>query len=199
MIFGGNVHIEDAPVDESSAAVPLQRTKARRARRIPATESPSGLVVGDDAVTDWPTIREWVLQRDEYRCQICKQRPATDADHIWPRKLGGTDHIDNLRAACGPCNKAKGDRVDVAVATEEQLNLGIFELGRRMDEFEAEQMGFLKELLVRALAQESDCGDMALKLRLTKSTLEVRVATLEEIARRLGDCATRISGLHSGR
>lgn len=30
-----------------------------------------------------------------------------ELDHIVPRKLGGDDSVDNLRAACTPCNKRK--------------------------------------------------------------------------------------------
>lgn len=30
-----------------------------------------------------------------------------ELDHILPRKHGGTNDIENLRAACTPCNKAK--------------------------------------------------------------------------------------------
>jgi HNH endonuclease/AAA domain len=49
-----------------------------------------------------------VLERDGYRCVYCGG-PATTADHIVPRSAGGTDSMDNLRAACRPCNSSRGD------------------------------------------------------------------------------------------
>ena len=33
---------------------------------------------------------------------------ATTVDHYVARALGGSDHIDNLIPACGPCNSKKG-------------------------------------------------------------------------------------------
>lgn len=63
-------------------------------------------------------MRRFVLERDRYRCQV----PADDgelcgawascADHIVPKSRGGSDHPDNLRAACTPCNLRRGDRLD---------------------------------------------------------------------------------------
>ena len=48
-----------------------------------------------------------VLVRDGYRCRWCGG-VATTADHRIPRAAGGTDTLDNLDAACEPCNKSKG-------------------------------------------------------------------------------------------
>lgn len=53
--------------------------------------------------------RELVLFRDRYRCSYCGE-PATTADHVIPRNAGGPSTIDNLVAACQPCNRAKSDR-----------------------------------------------------------------------------------------
>jgi len=56
-----------------------------------------------------------VLQRDGYRCQMrdpaCCIGIATTADHIIPRQLGGLDTLDNLRAACHPCNSRAGAKL----------------------------------------------------------------------------------------
>jgi hypothetical protein len=68
----------------------------------------------------WADTRAVVLHRDGYRCQICKVADATDADHIWPRVAGGPDRLENLQAACGPCNKRKGGAYNVFFATEQQ-------------------------------------------------------------------------------
>lgn len=40
-------------------------------------------------------------------CWICRG-PATTADHITPRSLGGSDDLDNLRPACKRCNSSRG-------------------------------------------------------------------------------------------
>jgi hypothetical protein len=69
----------------------------------------------------WADLRAVVLHRDGYVCQICKVADATDADHIWPRVAGGPDRLENLQAACGPCNKRKGGAYNVFFATEQQL------------------------------------------------------------------------------
>jgi 5-methylcytosine-specific restriction endonuclease McrA len=63
----------------------------------------------------WRAVRLRVLERDGYRCQI--RLPgclgvATDGDHIVPRHLGGAWYDEgNVRAACGPCNRARGNRL----------------------------------------------------------------------------------------
>lgn len=60
----------------------------------------------------WRAIRRRVLVRDNHTCQI--RRPgctghATTVDHIQPHSLGGTDTMDNLRAACAYCNYSRGN------------------------------------------------------------------------------------------
>lgn len=77
-------------------------------------------------------VRRRVYERDDWTCQYCSRRiePAApeqangrnapvdwssgdpvwlELDHIVPRTLGGTNLIDNLRAACSPCNRRKSD------------------------------------------------------------------------------------------
>lgn len=63
--------------------------------------------------TDWLQLRERVFARDDFRCVYCgvdliKSEPH--CDHVVPLARGGTNDIDNLATACGPCNLAKGDR-----------------------------------------------------------------------------------------
>lgn len=68
----------------------------------------------------WRRLRAHVLERDRYQCQRPTPpagapcgRPATEAGHIIDAALGGTDHLDNLRAECAPCNKGAGGRLRV--------------------------------------------------------------------------------------
>lgn len=55
----------------------------------------------------WAKIRLAVLERDCYTCQYCRA-PATEVDHIVPRKHGGGEDMDNLVASCVRCNRSKG-------------------------------------------------------------------------------------------
>lgn len=57
--------------------------------------------------------RRNVLQRDGNTCVYCgvtgHARDLT-IDHVLPRSRGGRTTWENLVAACGPCNRRKGDR-----------------------------------------------------------------------------------------
>lgn len=41
-------------------------------------------------------------------CGIRLENRIVNIDHIRPRSTGGTDELDNLALACGPCNYTKG-------------------------------------------------------------------------------------------
>ncbi|MGX9294398.1 HNH endonuclease [Tsukamurella paurometabola] len=46
------------------------------------------------------------------RCHLRGPRcrgTATTADHLIPRSRNGPDTLDNLRPACQPCNRQRGD------------------------------------------------------------------------------------------
>lgn len=62
----------------------------------------------------WRIVRLIALRRDGWRCQIRDRGclgQATEADHvIEPIRGGAPFDPDNLRAACKPCNAAKGAR-----------------------------------------------------------------------------------------
>lgn len=57
----------------------------------------------------WRRIRLQVLRRDNYICHYCGA-PATVVDHVKAVARGGKSSLDNLVAACSPCNSAKGGR-----------------------------------------------------------------------------------------
>lgn len=62
-----------------------------------------------------------VYRRDGFKCVYCDydgsksydawMRGGFQIDHWIPRSKGGTDEIENLRTACGPCNIYKGNKV----------------------------------------------------------------------------------------
>jgi 5-methylcytosine-specific restriction endonuclease McrA len=59
----------------------------------------------------WRVLRQRVLERDNYECQIrgpgCTT-VATQADHFVPINFGGARYDEtNVRASCEHCNKAR--------------------------------------------------------------------------------------------
>ena len=56
-------------------------------------------------------------------CRICQRMPATEVDHITPRRLGGEDTDENLQGLCRSCHSRK-------TATED----GGFGMGARVKE-----------------------------------------------------------------
>lgn len=60
-----------------------------------------------------PLSRRTVLARDMYTCQYCGVQPGRQeltVDHVLPRSRGGATSWENVVAACGPCNRRKGNR-----------------------------------------------------------------------------------------
>jgi 5-methylcytosine-specific restriction endonuclease McrA len=51
----------------------------------------------------WMKRRSIILKMHDNACYYCGDL-ANTVDHIKPRHLGGTDHRDNLVAACADCN-----------------------------------------------------------------------------------------------
>lgn len=66
----------------------------------------------------WRALRLLVL-RESPACVECGE-PATDVDHIVPKRDGGTDERENLQALCHSCHSRKtlaeggGSAVDLA-------------------------------------------------------------------------------------
>lgn len=60
-------------------------------------------------------IRYRILVRDNFKCALCGNSPATDptcrlhVDHFRPYSKGGLTVVENLRALCGQCNVGKGN------------------------------------------------------------------------------------------
>jgi len=62
------------------------------------------------------SLREFVMERANYRCEYCLFPESFAAhrhepDHIVPIQHGGTTDEDNLAAACFRCNRNKGPNV----------------------------------------------------------------------------------------
>lgn len=63
------------------------------------------------------TVRQNVLMRDNYTCQICgatvKDGAKLEIDHIKPVSKGGTNDENNLQVLCQQCNREKHNRDDL--------------------------------------------------------------------------------------
>lgn len=60
------------------------------------------------------TVRDWIncLKRAKGKCPACKKFVgwwAFELDHIVALAAGGTNHPENIRAICQPCNSRKKD------------------------------------------------------------------------------------------
>jgi len=68
-----------------------------------------------------PQIRNQILERNGYTCQLCGAGPCDrdpfnpnrkvrlNIDHITPKSQGGTDDPDNLRVLCSACNLGRSN------------------------------------------------------------------------------------------
>lgn len=147
------------------------------------------LYFSDGRPANWGQIRDYVLA-DFPRCAICGQAEATEVDHIWPRHFGGSDESENLQPTCGSCNRAKGSRVDLAVATDRQIASAIRACAERATVAVAETDRFIGELWGRAQTASDDrervyaCAQAAFSAVLViRDELAIRV----DLLRRLTD------------
>ena len=79
-----------------------------------------------------PQLRNYILERNGYTCQICgsgagdpdpynrNRKVRLHVDHIIPKSQGGNVERDNLRVLCSACNQG---RSNVQTPTESALNI----------------------------------------------------------------------------
>lgn len=53
------------------------------------------------------SVRDAVMQRDNYQCVWCGTTDNLSLDHIIKYSAGGEDSIENLRVLCMPCNQSR--------------------------------------------------------------------------------------------
>lgn len=58
------------------------------------------------------TLRDQVLERDEFRCCQCGTTEDLTLDHIHPLSKCGSNELDNLQTLCRSCNSRNGARLD---------------------------------------------------------------------------------------
>ncbi len=98
----GALFTPTATLQSRCASCERARSQARNAGRPSAHERGYGQA--------WRAIRERILERDDYTCQV--REPGctvvvTHVDHIVGKAQGGTDDESNLRATCAHCNRRR--------------------------------------------------------------------------------------------
>lgn len=61
-------------------------------------------------------LRKTIIARDRGKCVRCPATEDLTVDHIFPRSVGGTHAITNLRTLCRPCNSARPVQGDALIA-----------------------------------------------------------------------------------
>ena len=62
-----------------------------------------------------PKLKNRLYEKADYKCTACRtflELRHLEIDHIIPKKVGGTNHFDNLQLLCGNCNRCKGSKPD---------------------------------------------------------------------------------------
>ena len=91
----------------------------------------------------WRRLVVAVLDRDGYVCQMDRDghrcsAPATTANQIVAREMGGLDVMDNLEAACVPCNLRAGAKLRGAAGDQlVAVHNGIIAAVQLLDRFGA--------------------------------------------------------------
>ena len=53
-------------------------------------------------------VREYLLEKWGHKCAYCGAKNVPlQVEHLMPKSRGGTNQVDNLTLACGPCNQKK--------------------------------------------------------------------------------------------
>ena len=62
----------------------------------------------------YQTVKQFVLARDNYTCQVCKKKGGKfKIHHIIYRSLGGTNTVDNLITVCSNCHTTKNHQTGI--------------------------------------------------------------------------------------
>lgn len=56
-------------------------------------------------------VRNFVMERDGFRCVLCPSIDTLCIDHIRPVCRGGESTLDNLQTLCRSCNSIKADKI----------------------------------------------------------------------------------------
>lgn len=56
-------------------------------------------------MADYQALREEVLRRDRWTCQLCGSRQNLEVHHLEPRGRSGPDTMENLLTLCAACHR----------------------------------------------------------------------------------------------
>lgn len=98
----------------------------------------------------YPKLREQVLERDQYTCQICNKQfdksdlSTLDTHHIIPKRHNGLDSINNLTSVCEKCHglielKLKLKQIPTkrtVISVSEKTHKELCKIGKHGESFE---------------------------------------------------------------
>lgn len=71
------------------------------------------------------SLRFRILREAGFKCRYCGRQQgdgiALEVDHVMPKSRGGSNHRDNLVAACFDCNRGKRDSLGVLPPPDEYI------------------------------------------------------------------------------
>ena len=87
-------------------------------------------------------VKQAVLSRDKYTCQICKEKQKKlEVHHILPKSQGGSNRMDNLVTLCNECHH--------------KVHNGELEFNRKIPKFNhASHMNIMRKRLIELLKEE---------------------------------------------
>lgn len=129
-------------------------------------------------------IKSILLKRDGARCPICGKKLTDEnmcIDHIFPRALGGSDALDNLRLLCADCNCKY---VNAAFSAQE-FNKYIFEILQKNRDFRNVRLGenTSQDNAIDIFAERQKNGEwekLAIKIKYSTSFTIARVNSIAE-------------------
>jgi len=86
-----------------------------------------------------------ILARDHGVCYLCGQPDATEADHVIPVAEGGSNGLENGRAACTPCHREKSRSESLRGQERRLRRLRLPEEPRPFDSWEEPRHGDAEE------------------------------------------------------
>ena len=67
-------------------------------------------------------VRERILERDNYECQICGSSDNLEVDHIIPLSEGGKHSEHNFQILCRHCNRTKKRKIETGLPLDDLLD-----------------------------------------------------------------------------
>lgn len=127
------------------------------------------------------TLRNAVLDRDNYRCRACGLSDVDhlECDHITPESRGGETSLDNLQCLCHACNNAKQTTHIGELPIRERIE-GFGDYGQVMQD----RQNF-KEMLIQVRYEELE--DLAKEVKQLKKRYKRTYALWAMLAKREGE------------